>query len=58
MGDATVWKEYDDLIEGVVHDALIELGEIINEMVKDQIEEDVYDYGDTKATMYTPSWRG
>ena len=56
MSDATLWKDYDEWIQCIIKDALIELGEIINDMVKKQIEEDVYDYGDARATMYTPSW--
>ena len=42
MSDATKWSDFEKMIQMLVRDALNELGELVNDMVKKQIDEDVY----------------
>ena len=42
MSDATKWSDFEKMIQEMVRSALNELGELVNDMVKKQIDEDVY----------------
>lgn len=62
MSDVTNWANYEKMIQGLVRDALNELGELINEKVKAQIDEDVYikrnnqEYGYLRSNNNMPSY--
>lgn len=62
MSDVTNWDLYEKMIQGLVRDALNELGELVNEKVRAQIDEDVYvgrnnqDYGYLRNNNHMPSY--
>lgn len=55
MSDATNWKQYELMIQGIIRDALNELGEKVEEVVKGYIQRDVYDDGKAYRTTYEPT---
>ena len=55
MSDATNWNVFEKMIQESVRSALIELGELVNEKVKKNIERTVYDYGDRNREVYEPT---
>ena len=55
MSDVTDWDIYEKMIQDLVRDALNELGEKVEEVIKQYIQQDVYDFGDDKRKSYKPT---
>jgi hypothetical protein len=55
MTDVTDWDLYEKMIQDMMRDAINELGERVEEVVKQYIQQDVYDFGDSYRTFYEPT---